>query len=136
MRHRVGGKKLNRHYKDRTRLYTQLMTAIIDHRRITTTQAKAQAIRPEIEKLITMARNVPTQAAIDAAAEAERDAKRRQRADVFRRALMELGGSKRAAHRLLEVAPDYVDRPGGYVRLTKIGPRKGDAAEMVVLELI
>lgn len=136
MRHRVGGKKLNRHYKDRTRLYTQLMTAIIDHRRITTTQAKAQAIRPEIEKLITMARNVPTQAAIDTAAEAERDAKRRQRADVFRRALMELGGSKRAAHRLLEVAPDYVDRPGGYVRLTKIGPRKGDAAEMVVLELI
>jgi large subunit ribosomal protein L17 len=49
---------------------------------------------------------------------------------------MELGGSKRAAHRLLEVAPDYVDRPGGYVRLTKLGPRKGDAAEMVVIELV
>jgi large subunit ribosomal protein L17 len=136
MRHRVGGKKLNRHYKERKRLYTQLMTAIIDHRKITTTQAKAQAIRPEIEKLITMARNAPTQVQIDGAEEAERTAKRRQRAEVFRRALMELGGSKRAAHRLLEVAPDYVDRPGGYVRLTKIGPRKGDAAEMVVLELV
>ena len=136
MRHRVGGKKLNRHYKDRKRLYTQLLTAIIDHRKITTTQAKAQAIRPEIEKLISMARNAPTQTQIEAAVELERATKRRQRAEVFRRALMELGGSKRAAHRLLEVAPDYVDRPGGYVRLTKLGPRKGDAAEMVVLELV
>ncbi|HZG66452.1 MAG TPA: 50S ribosomal protein L17 [Herpetosiphonaceae bacterium] len=136
MRHRVGGKKLNRHYNERRRLYTQLMTAIIDHRRITTTQAKAQAIRPEIEKLITMARHAPTPAQIEAAAAEDRDARRQARAEVFRRALMELGGSKRAAHRLLEVAPDYADRPGGYVRLTKIGPRKGDAAEMVVLELV
>jgi large subunit ribosomal protein L17 len=136
MRHRVGGKKLNRHYNERRRLYTQLMTAIIDHRRITTTQAKAQAIRPEIEKLITMARHAPTPAQIEAAAAEDRDTRRQARAEVFRRALMELGGSKRAAHRLLEVAPDYADRPGGYVRLTKIGPRKGDAAEMVVLELV
>jgi large subunit ribosomal protein L17 len=51
-------------------------------------------------------------------------------------ALMRLGGSKRAAHRLLEVAPDYADRPGGYTRLTKIGPRRGDSAEMVVIELV
>lgn len=136
MRHRVGGKKLNRHFKDRQRLMTQLMTAMIDHRRITTTQAKAQALRPEIEKLISMARHAPTVTQIEGATEAERDAKRRQRADVFRLALMRLGGSKRAAHRLLEVAPDFVDRPGGYTRLTKIGPRKGDAAEMVVIELI
>ncbi len=136
MRHRVGGKKLNRHYNERRRLYTQLLTAIIDHRRIRTTQAKAQAIRPEIEKLITMARHAPTPAQIEAAAAEDRDARRQARAEVFRRALMELGGSKRAAHRLLEVAPDYADRPGGYVRLTKIGPRKGDAAEMVVLELV
>jgi large subunit ribosomal protein L17 len=136
MRHRVGVKKLNRHYNERQRLYVQLMTAILDHRRITTTEAKAQAVRPEIERLISMARNAPTQSAIDNALDAERDEKRVARAAVFRRALMRLGGSKRAAHRLLEVAPDYVDRPGGYVRLTKIGPRKGDAAEMVVLELI
>ena len=136
MRHRVGGKKLNRHFNERSRLLTQLMTAIIDHRRITTTQAKAQALRPEIEKLISMARHTPTQVEIDAATEADRDSKRHARAEVFRRALMHLGGSKRAAHRLLEVAPDYADRPGGYVRLTKIGPRKGDAAEMVVIELV
>jgi large subunit ribosomal protein L17 len=136
MRHRVGGKKLNRHYNERRRLYTQLMTAIIDHRRITTTQAKAQAIRPEIEKLISMARHAPSQTEIDGATDVERDTKKLARAEIFRRALMQLGGSKRAAHRLLEVAPGYADRPGGYVRLTKIGPRKGDAAEMVVLELV
>jgi large subunit ribosomal protein L17 len=115
---------------------TQLLTAMIDHRKITTTQAKAQALRPEIEKLISMARHVPTLAEIETATEDERDAKRIRRAEVFRRALMRLGGSKRAAHRLLEVAPDYAARPGGYVRLTKIGPRKGDAAEQVVIELV
>jgi large subunit ribosomal protein L17 len=136
MRHRVAGKKLNRHYKDRKALYRALMIAILEHRKITTTLAKAQAIRPEIEKLITMARRVPTLQQIEAAAEAERDALRHRRAEVFRRGLMELGSNKKAVHRLLEVAPDYINRPGGYVRITKIGMRKGDAAEMSVLELV
>ena len=136
MRHRVAGKKLNRHAKDRKGLYRALMIAILEHRKITTTLAKAQAIRPEIEKLITMARRVPTLQQIEAAAEADRDALRHRRAEVFRRGLMELGSNKKAVHRLLEVAPDYVDRPGGYVRITKIGMRKGDAAEMSVLELV
>jgi large subunit ribosomal protein L17 len=49
---------------------------------------------------------------------------------------MELGSNKKAVHRLLEVAPDYAERTGGYVRITKIGMRKGDAAEMSVLELV
>ncbi len=136
MRHRVGGKKLNRHYKERTRLYTQLMTAIIDHRKITTTQAKAQAIRPEIERLITMARRVPTPEQIEAAAEEERAALRHRRAEVFRRGMMVLGTNKKAVHRLLEVAPDYADRPGGYTRIIRIGPRQGAAAEMSVIELV
>lgn len=136
MRHRVAGKKLNRTSKQRKSLYRSLMIAILQHRKITTTHAKAQAIRPEIEKLITMARNVPTTQQIEAAAEAERDALRHRRAEVFRRGLMELGSNKTAVHRLLEVAPDYVNRPGGYVRITKIGMRKGDAAEMSMVELV
>jgi len=136
MRHRVAGKKLNRHAKDRKHLYRALMIAILEHRKITTTHAKAQAIRPEIEKLISMARKVPTTQQIEAAAEAERDTLRHRRAEVFRRGLMELGSNKKAVHRLLEVAPDYSARPGGYVRITKIGMRKGDAAEMSVLELV
>jgi large subunit ribosomal protein L17 len=136
MRHRVAGKKLSRTSKERKSLYRSLMIAILEHRKITTTHAKAQAIRPEIEKLITMARNVPTPQQIDAAAEADRDTLRHRRAEVFRRGLMELGSNKKAVHRLLEVAPDYVDRPGGYVRITKVGTRKGDAAEMSVVELV
>lgn len=136
MRHRVAGKKLNRTAKERKHLYRQLMIAILEHRKITTTHAKAQAIRPEIEKLITMARRVPTEQQIEAAAEAERDGLRHARAEVFRQGLMELGSNKKAVHRLLEVAPEYVDRPGGYVRITKIGTRKGDAAEMSVVELV
>lgn len=136
MRHRVAGKKLSRTSKQRKSLYRSLMIAILEHRKITTTHAKAQAIRPEIEKLITMARNVPTTQQIEAAAEAERDALRHRRAEVFRRGLMKLGSNKTAVHRLLEVAPDYANRPGGYVRITKIGMRKGDAAEMSMVELI
>lgn len=136
MRHRVAGKKLSRNSKQRKSLYRSLLIAILEHRKITTTHAKAQAIRPEIEKLITMARNVPTTQQIEAAAEAERDALRHRRAEVFRRGLMELGSNKTAVHRLLEVAPDYLNRPGGYVRITKIGMRRGDAAEMSVVELV
>jgi large subunit ribosomal protein L17 len=136
MRHRVAGKKLNRTSKQRTNLYRSLMIAILEHRKITTTHAKAQAIRPEIEKLITMARNVPTTQQIETAAEADRADLRHRRAEVFRRGLMALGSNKTAVHRLLEVAPDYVNRPGGYVRITKIGMRKGDAAEMSVVELV
>ncbi len=136
MRHRVAGKKLNRTSKERKALYRSLMIAILEHRKITTTHAKAQAIRPEVEKLITMARHVPTLEQIETAPEEERDALRHRRAAVFRRGLMELGNNKKAVHRLLEVAPDYAQRPGGYIRITKIGPRKGDAAEMSVIELV
>jgi len=136
MRHRVAGKKLNRTSKERKALYRALLVAILEHRKITTTHAKAQAIRPEIEKLITMARHVPTLQQIEAAAEDDRDALRHRRAEVFRRGLMELANNKKAVHRLLEVAPDYANRPGGYTRITKLGMRKGDAAEISVIELV
>jgi len=136
MRHRVAGKKLNRTSKERKHLYRALMMAILEHRKITTTHAKAQAIRPEIEKLITMARNVPTEQQIEAAPEAEREALRHRRSEVFRRGLIELGNNKKAVHRLMEVAPDYADRTGGYTRIVKIGMRRGDAAEMSVIELV
>lgn len=137
MRHRVAGKKLNRTSKELKNLYRGLMIAILEHRKITTTHAKAQGVRPEIEKLITMARRVPTLQQIEAAPEADRDALRHRRAQAFRLGMMALGSNQKAAvHRLLEIAPEYIDRPGGYVRVTKIGQRKGDAAEMSVIELV
>ena len=136
MRHRVAGKKLNRTAKQRKALYRNLMIAILEHRKIKTTHAKAQAIRPEIERLITMARRLPTPEQIEAVAEEECAALRHRRAEVFRRGMMVLGSNKKAVHRLLEVAPDYADRPGGYTRIVRIGPRQGDAAEMSVIELV
>ena len=136
MRHHVAGKKLNRPAKQRYALYRALLIALLEHRKITTTHAKAQAIRPEIEKLISMARHVPTLQQIETATETERDALRHQRAEVFRQGLMKLGSNKPAVHRLLEVAPDYAQRTGGYVRITRVGQRKGDAAEMSVIELV
>lgn len=137
MRHRVAGKKLSRTNKERKNLYRSLMIAILEHRKITTTHAKAQGVRPEIEKLITMARRVPTLQQIESAADADRDELRHQRAEVFRRGMMALGSAqKKAVHRLLEIAPEYADRPGGYVRITRVGMRKGDAAEMSVIELV
>ncbi len=136
MRHAVAGKKLSRHPKDRDRLICQLLQAIIEHRKITTTLAKAQALRPEIEKLITMTRKTPSLAQIEAAAEGDKAAQRHLRSEAFRRSLMHLGGRKSMAHRLIDLAPEYATRPGGYTRITKIGPRKGDAAEMAVIELV
>ena len=137
MRHRVAGKKLNRTSKERKNLYRSLMIAILEHRKITTTHAKAQGVRPELEKLITMARNVPTEQQIEAAAADDRDVLRHQRSEVFRRGMMALGSNhKLAVHRLLAIAPEYIDRPGGYTRITRIGQRKGDAADMSVLELV
>ena len=137
MRHRVAGKKLNRTSKERKNLYRSLMIALIEHRKVTTTHAKAQGVRPEIEKLITLARRAPTLQQIEAATDADKDALRHQRAEVFRQGMMKLGSNrKEAIHRLLEIAPEYATRPGGYTRIIKIGKRKGDAAEMSVIEFV
>jgi large subunit ribosomal protein L17 len=90
---------------------------VIDHERIQTTEAKAKAVRPEVEKLITLAK----------------------RGDLHarRQALSQLGQDKFVVYKLFEeVAPRYVDRPGGYTRILKLGPRRSDATEMVLLELV
>jgi large subunit ribosomal protein L17 len=90
---------------------------VIDHERITTTEAKAKAAAPEIEKLITLAK----------------------RGDLHarRQALSALGQDKFVVHKLFdEIAPRYEDRNGGYTRILKLGPRRSDATEMVYLELV
>ena len=94
-----------------------LSKEIIEHERIRTTEAKAKAVKPEIEKLITLAK----------------------RGDLHarRRALSTLAQDKFAVHKLFtEVAPRYRDRPGGYTRILKLGPRRSDATEMVFIELV
>lgn len=116
MRHRHAGKLLGRSYEHRKALYRNLMIALIEHRKITTTLAKAKAVQPEMEKLITLARE--------------------DTPHTRRMALSKLS-SKDAMRKLFMFAPlDYADRNGGYTRITKLGPRLGDGAPMAVIELV
>jgi large subunit ribosomal protein L17 len=116
MRHRRAGKKLGRDSAHRKALYSNLAGALIEHGRIKTTVAKAKAVKPFAEQMITLGK----------------------RGDLHARrlALAELR-SQDVVHQLFaEVAPRFADRPGGYTRIVKLGPRNGDAAEMVYLEFV
>jgi large subunit ribosomal protein L17 len=116
MRHAHKGKKLGRDSAHRRALYANLACSLIEHGRIKTTQAKAKAVKPYAEKMITLGR----------------------RGDLHarRQALAELR-TQEIVHKLFaEIAPRMADRPGGYTRIIKIGHRLGDAAEMVYLELV
>jgi large subunit ribosomal protein L17 len=117
MRHQKTRNKLSRDSAHRKALLMNLSKEIIEHERIETTEAKAKAVKPEIEKLITLAK----------------------RGDLHarRQALATLAQDKFTVHRLFEeVAPRYAERPGGYTRILKLGPRRSDATEMVFIELV
>jgi large subunit ribosomal protein L17 len=97
-------------------ILSNLATALFEHGRITTTEAKARVLRPHAEKLITKAK----------------------KGDLHnRREVLKTIRDKSVVHVLFtEIAPTFADRPGGYTRITKIGPRKGDNAPMAVIELV
>jgi large subunit ribosomal protein L17 len=117
MRHAKQRHKLSRDSAHRRALLRNLSRDVIAHERITTSQAKAKAVKPKIEKLITLGK----------------------RGDLHarRQAMSELGQDKFLVHKLFEeVAPRYADRPGGYTRIVKLGPRRSDSTEMVFLELV
>ena len=116
MRHQRTGKRLGRDSAHRKALYANLAGALIEHGRIRTTVTKAKAVKPLAEQMITLGRRGDLHA-------------RRQAVAVLR--------SKDIVHKLFdEIGPRFADRPGGYSRIVKIGPRAGDAAEMVYLELV
>ena len=117
MRHQKSRNKLSRDSAHRKALLMNLSKEVLEHERIKTTEAKAKAVRPEVERLITLAK----------------------RGDLHarRQALSALSQDKFAVHRLFEeVAPRYAGRAGGYTRILKLGPRRSDATEMVFLELV
>jgi large subunit ribosomal protein L17 len=117
MRHQKARHKLSRDSAHRKALLQNLTKEVIEHERIKTSEAKAKAVKPEVEKLITLAK----------------------RGDLHarRQALSALGQDKFAVHRLFEViAPRFDERPGGYTRIIKLGPRPSDSTEMVLLELV
>lgn len=116
MRHNVAGKRLSRSSGARRALFKGLLTDLFRNERIETTEAKAKAIRSQAEKLITIAR----------------------RGDLSsrRRIQSELASPQVAKKLFEEIAKEYKERKGGYTRIYKLGPRKGDAAPMAMLELV
>lgn len=123
MRHRVAGYKLGRTKDQRIALRRNLVKQLFEHERIRTTRTKAEAIRGQAERLITLAKNG------NKAGEA-------QMVHARRLAAARLADAEAVRKLFDDIAPRYESRPGGYTRMVKLGPRYGDAAEMVLLELV
>jgi large subunit ribosomal protein L17 len=123
MRHSVAGYILGRTSGARIALRRNLIKQFFTHERIKTTQAKAAAIRGDAERLITLARNSAN--GTDA-----------QKMNARRLAASKLGDNQLIKRLFDEIAPRFANRPGGYTRVMKLGPRQGDSAEMVILELV
>ena len=118
MRHQRQGRKLGRDSAHRKAMFSNMAGQLFEHGRIRTTEAKAKELRPIAEKLITLARKDPMNVAAQ-----------RQAVSYLR--------SKDSVHRLFhEVGPRFTERPGGYTRIVKLGPRLGDAAPMAYIELV
>ena len=118
MRHQRSGKKLGRDSAHRKALHSNMCGALFEHGRIQTTEAKAKELRPIAEKLITLARKDPMNVAAQ------------RQAVAFLR-------SKDSVHNLFHtVGPRFTERPGGYTRIVKLGPRLGDSAPMAYIELV
>jgi large subunit ribosomal protein L17 len=125
MRHRVSGKKLGRDSGERKALALSLTTALLKYERIKTTRAKAEFVRGKTEKLISIAKRGLAHEDPNRGVHARRIAASR------------LNNDRELVGKLFDVlAPRYQERPGGYTRMYKLEPRKGDRAEMVLLELV
>ncbi len=117
MAHRIGGRKLGRKSAPRRALYRNLIVAVLRYEQIKTTEARAKEVRGQVERVITLAK-VGSLAA-------------------RRRIVADLPDEPLVIDKLFtEIAPKYGDRTSGYTRIVKLGPRAGDAAPMVQLELV
>ncbi len=116
MRHRVKGKKLSRDSAQRKALLRNLVTSFLEKERIRTTLAKAKATRPVAEKMITLGKKDTLHS---------------------RRLALRFIYKKEVVKKLFDdIGPRFSERPGGYTRIIKIGPRQGDGAEMAFLEMV
>ena len=125
MRHQVKGYHLGRSTGQRNALRRTMIMQLFQYEKIETTLAKAKAIQPEAEKLITMAKNSLDGSEID-------------QTNARRRAAASLGNASGDIVKKLfdDIAPRFKNRQGGYTRILKLGPRQGDSAEMVLIELV
>ena len=123
MRHKVAGYRLSRGKDEREALRRNLIKQLFEHERIQTTRAKAEAVRGQAERLITLAKR--SSSADDAG-----------KVHARRLAVSRLGDPDIVKKLFDEIAPRFGERLGGYTRIMKLGPRLGDAAEQVLLELV
>ncbi len=123
MRHKVAGYKLSRNKDQRKALRRTLINQLFEHERIRTTRTKALAIRGDAERLITLARNSSNGSDIDKVNARRLAASRMANPEIVRKLFD-------------DIAPRYANRNGGYTRMLKMGQRLGDAAEIVLLELV
>ena len=127
MRHHRRGRKLSRDAAHRDALMMNMAGSLIEHGRIRTTVPKAKELRPYVEKLVTRARvdNLHNRRVVMKSLRMHDKASKRK------------VGEKTVVQRLFEeIAPRFVDRPGGYTRIVKLGPRPGDAAPMAFIEFV
>ena len=125
MRHHIKGYRLNRSMGHRTSMRKTMIKQLFEHEKIQTTLAKAKSIQPDAEKLITLARNAQKGDDI-------------MKINARRQVAASLGNNSNEVVKKLfdDIAPRFSTRKGGYTRLLKLGPRLGDNAEMVLLELV
>ena len=117
MRHRKSGRKLNRTSSHRKAMFANMAAALINHEQITTTLPKAKELRPFAERLITISRKGDD-------------------LHARRRVLRTITNAGIVRKLFDTIAPRFSDRPGGYLRILKLGRRRGDAAEMAIVELV
>jgi large subunit ribosomal protein L17 len=123
MRHQIAGFKLGRSKDARLGLRRTMVKQLFDHERIQTTHAKALFIRGEAEKLITIARRSSKATDIE-------------KVNARRLVASRLGDAALVKKLFDEIAPRFENRNGGYTRISKLGPRAGDCADMVMIELV
>ncbi|MEM9951521.1 MAG: 50S ribosomal protein L17 [Chloroflexota bacterium] len=129
MRHRIKGKKLNRDSSHRKALRMNLATQLFENGRIKTTRAKADYVRGFAERLITLSKR--------GLAKAQDTGNEAAALHARRIVASRLNNNRVLVTKLFdEIAPGFAERPGGYTRIYKLGPRKGDNAEMVILSLV
>jgi large subunit ribosomal protein L17 len=122
MRHQITGRTLGRDSGHRKAVFRNLIKQLYTHERIVTTEAKARSIRSDAEKLITKAKRGLAEDG--------------NRVHAQRQVVAYLNDKTIAKKVFDDLAPRYVDRPGGYTRMVKLGKRRGDGADMVILELV
>ncbi len=129
MRHRISGKKLNRSSAHRKALRMNLTSELLTHGRIKTTLHKAKFIQGNAERMITIAKR--------GLAKAEQQGDDMIAVHARRQVAKRLNNNRVLVTKLFdEIAPIYAERQGGYTRILKLGPRKGDNAEMALIELV